>query len=856
MRIKKNIFVPLILIIFIFSFKSDAVPERKWEIYLIHHTHLDIGFTHPQEEVMKIQWKHLETAMDLIEKTKDYPDDAKFRWNPEVTWAIDAWFEQADEEQKKRFINHIKNNSIGIDALYGNMLTGLMRPSEFMESVSGKSVYEKLTDKWIDSIMITDVPGASWGMVTALHESGIRYVSIGPNRTHRIGYTRKVWGDRPFYWESGSGQHRVLCFVHGQGYSWFHQLNNMGMKKNLLSSAKILPYLKKLEKEGYPYDIIPIRYNIGADNGPPDLTISDQVKKWNEKHPDIRMRISTTSEAFSEFEKRYADQIPVYRGDFTPYWEDGAASSARETAITRNASEKLDQLQTVWTLIDDGDLPQDKFRDAWKEVLLFNEHTWGAHNAISQPYSEFAKTQWKWKEQRAINSLSFTNDIQSELSRKIAEDNIVDSSTYIEVINTHSWPVTGPVKTQRLENSEYNIETTDGKPVNSQILSDGALFFLAEDVPPFSSKKYILKPANKTTEGACSAKGNTISNGNFEIMLDEETGTISSLRNLEDGKEFVNNNFKDKFNEYIYIQGRSPQLGRRKGPKPETKITAKEEGPLYCSIEIEREVKNSNSLVTTITMYDGLDRVDIKNTLDRPVVKKKEGIHFAFPVNVNDPKVRYDLAWETAQVDVDQLEGACKNYYTPLRWVDVSGDNKGLSIVLVDAPLFEVGEITTDAFIYGWLKKTKQNGVIYSYVMNNYWETNYKAFQPGVTQFRYSLFPHGEYSAVTNNKDSLEVMQPMIVSNSTKTFKMPKQYVTSSNANIAVFSIKSSNKGGGLVFQLYNMADSAQDTTLKFSAQCSYPSIVTNGINDYGSPAPSEAITFGKHDVFTVRCGW
>ena len=28
---------------------------RNWKIYIIHHTHVDIGYTHTQDEVLKIQ---------------------------------------------------------------------------------------------------------------------------------------------------------------------------------------------------------------------------------------------------------------------------------------------------------------------------------------------------------------------------------------------------------------------------------------------------------------------------------------------------------------------------------------------------------------------------------------------------------------------------------------------------------------------------------------------------------------------------------------------------------------------------------------------------------------------------------
>jgi hypothetical protein len=60
--------------------------KNNWEIDLIHDTHLDIGYTQTQDEVLERQFEHLETAMDLIEANRNR-SSARFRWNPEATWA-------------------------------------------------------------------------------------------------------------------------------------------------------------------------------------------------------------------------------------------------------------------------------------------------------------------------------------------------------------------------------------------------------------------------------------------------------------------------------------------------------------------------------------------------------------------------------------------------------------------------------------------------------------------------------------------------------------------------------------------------------------------------------------------------
>lgn len=829
-------------------------PGRNWEIYLIHHTHVDIGYTAPQEEVMKKQWKNLEDAMDLVDRTGDMPDDAKFRWNPEATWALESWIEKADREEQERFIRQVKDGSIGLDGLFGNMLTGLCRPAELMQALSYKHELEKMTGVDIDSAMITDVPGWSWGLVTALSQNGVRYLSLGPNRGHRIGHTLGDWGDEAFYWVSPSGKEKVLCFVHGKGYSWFHTpaalVTEVGLK-NKLTPDRIFPYLEQLEKDGYPYDIIPIRYAVGSDNGPPDPGVSQVVKEWNEKYPRVKLRLSTASEALREIEKRYGKDIPEYSGDFTPYWEDGAASTARETAIARAASEKLEQAQTLWALLRAKEFPAADFHRAWNQVLLFNEHTWGAYNSITAPDSDFAVTQWEWKKQRAFDAADQADSLLGQAFAKIGPGASKGGMAYVQVFNTHSWAVSGPVTMSGRDLPGARVETADGKPVPSQVMSDGSLLFIARDVPPLSSSKYMVKEGPPYSEGSCKATEHKLENGKFSMELDPRKGTVKSIEDAKDGIEYVNNAFRDDFNQYVYIQWWLPQVGRRAKLFPDATFAVKDEGPVACSVRMERQAKKSSSLVTTVTMYDGLDRIDITNRLDRPRVRKKEGVLFAFPVLAENPAVRYDVAWGSVEVDKQQMLGACKNYITPLRWVDVSGDGAGMEIVLRDAPLFEAGAVTTDAVAYGWIRQTRHNGAIYSYVMNNYWETNYKADQPGVTSFEYSLIPHRGYDVSANMRNSREVMQPLIATPASPGFSMPAPPIAVKNENVIVESMRPLAEGG-IELMIFNVSDREQSTELATGGACRELLSLEGG-----SPGPSvkdKRLFLAGHEMVRLVC--
>jgi alpha-mannosidase len=817
--------------------------DRPWEIHLIHHTHLDIGYTHPQEEVIKKQWGYLDEALDLIDQTSGYPPEARFRWNPENNFAVEGWLAQASPEQKARFIRAAREGSIGLEGDFANMLWELCRPAELMQAMAGKYDLERITGVKVESAMLSDVPGMPWGLVTALAQNGVRYFSVGPNRGDRIGYVLKDWADKPFYWTSPSGRDRVLVFIHGKGYSWFHNGPQWDKLPILFTPKRVFGYLKDLEKSGYPYDIIPIRYNVGGDNGPPDPRIAAAVKAWNEQHPEVKVKLTTVSESFREFEARYGDKIPSFTGDFTPYWPDGAASTARETAMAREAAERLTQAQTLHALTP-GAYPAADFRAAWTNVLLFNEHTWGAYNSIVSPDGDLAKTQWEWKRMRAVEAVREAGELLASIAGP------ADASNSVTVVNTNSFAVKSPAIIKAA--GPAALETAAGKPIPAQALADGGLFFLAA-IDGLSQQQFILKPgAPAPAAGQCSATPASIANGRLEIRWDNDTGAITSVKRLADGREFVNQSFRDQFNGYVYINGRRPALSRTRDkfsrtPRPQATITVKEQGPLTCAVEIKRPAPGSNSLTTAIVMYDGLDRIDLINTLDRPVVRRPEAIHFAFPVAAQNPKVRYDVAWGSVEVDQDQLPGSCKNFFTPSRWVDVSGDDGGLAIVLVDAPMFEAGAIANDAKRVGWLRETVHNGVVYSYAMNNYWHTNYKADQPGVTVFRFSLFPHDGYDPAANSRMGLSVMEPLIVTAGKHSgLKAP---LTTGNDNIIIESILPSPLGPGLEIDLANLSDREQTAALAGAEKCR---LLTNG-RDL-TPLPPNPVTFSKHDLMRLVC--
>ena len=771
-------------------------PIRKWEVYLLHHSHVDIGYTHVQTEVVRMHWRYFEQVIELARKSADYPPGSRFKWNVEVLWAVDSYLKQASKEKREQFIEAVRKGWIALDALYGNELTALCRPEELIRLVDYAQKLRQRYGFTINSAMITDVPGYTWGIVPVLAQSGVKYFSVGPNRGHRIGYTLSSWGDKPFYWESPSGKRKVLCWVAGEGYSLFHA--------GRLDGGRLFEYLKRLEKSEYPYDMLQVRYSIGGDNGPPDPGLSEFVKKWNEKYAFPKLVVSTASEMCREFERRYGDRIPKARGDFTPYWEDGAGSSARETSLNRDAAERLVQAETLWAMLNPTKYPAEDFYKAWREVILYDEHTWGAHCSISQPDSNFTKAQWKIKQAFALEA-----DTQSQklLSDSLAKHrSSAKKVTAIDVFNTCSWARTDLVVLPKgLIVAGELIKDVDGKSVNSQRLSTGELAFLARDIPPFAAQRFTFHTGRIHTSGSAEVRGAKLNNGRIALTVDEKTGAIKSLKWKKLKADLVNRKNGFGLNDYFYVAGRNPKEPQRNGP---VKISVKERGPVVASLLIESDAPGCHKLSREVRLVAGMDRVDIINIIDKQKIYKQEAVHLAFPFNVPKGMMRMDTPWAVVRPEIDQLPGACKNYFTVQRWVDVSNKDYGVTWATVDAPLVEVGAITNDPRGgVGWIKKIEPSTTLYSYVMNNYWETNYKAGQEGPTTFRYSIMPHRRFDSGKASKFAIERSQPLIAVPVDSEAPIQRSILSVEPTGVIVTAFKPSEDGKAWVVRLFNTTD-------------------------------------------------
>jgi alpha-mannosidase len=793
-------------------------PVKKLTIYITPHSHTDIGYTEIQTAIEKKQVQNLVDGLAAAKRTADYPPGARFVWNVEVLWAADLYLHRLSEQQRAEFLDAVKKGQVVLNGMYLNELTGLCRPEELVRLFRYSTEMAERTGVPIDAAMTSDVPGQTWGTVTAMAHAGIRYFSTAPNYADRIGTILREWENNPFYWVGPDGRSKVLVWIPFWGYAMSHRYGKMspGLVEDLYTG---------LEKRKYPFEIAYVRWSGHGDNAIPDPAICEFVRDWNAKYTWPHFIISGTSEAFHAFEQRYGDRLALVRGDWTPYWEDGAGSSALETAMNRASSDRLAQAEALFAMLKPSAYPATAFEDAWNKVLLYSEHTWGADVSVSQPESQKTREQWDIKKGYAEAA-----DKQSRELLAAALEGGTQSGA-IDVFNTLSWPRTG-LATLSKELSAAGDRVTDdkGRAVPSQRLSSGELVLLAREVPPFAARRYVLGGSLKAEglgDGSSAfVQGTTLDNGIIRVRVDEKTGGIVELTAKGMDGNFADISGGEALNDYLYLPGDDLKDLRRSGP---VTIRAGEKGPLVASLVVESVAPGCKKLVRELRVVAGCDYVELVNTVDKERLQAKsynakegkESINFAFAFAVPDGDVLLDIPLGVMRPEADQMPSACKNWFSVGRWADVSNQDRGVTWVTLDAPLVQVGGLTATLLNSQtnpdvWRKHVEPTQKLYVWAMNNHWHTNYRAYQEGPTVFRFILRPHGRRDPAQASRFATAFSYPLLAAPARGERSADTPLLRVEPDDIIVTALKPSDDGRALIVRLFGTSAQARAAGLQW----------------------------------------
>jgi alpha-mannosidase len=841
----------------------ELKPVRQMLIYVLPHSHHDLGYTDLQANVEAKQIMNITRGINLARKTADYPEGSRFVWNLEVLWGADLYMQRSTDAAKAELIEAVRKGWIALNGSYANELTGLCRPEELLQLFRYSTLLGKKCDVKVDSAMMSDVPGFSWGTVTAMSQAGIRYFSAAPNYFDRIGTFMVAWQDKPFWWVSPSGKEKVLFWVPWTGYAMSHVMK--------VGPDFVSKYQDRMDDVHYSYDISYIRWSGHGDNAEPDPEISEFVRSWNEKYEWPRFSIASTGTAFSAFEKRYGNQLPQYRGDLTPYWEDGAGSSALETRMSRGAADRISQAFAVSAMASTKSYAPAAYDAAWRDVLLYSEHTWGAWCSVSNSESSFTKQQWDVKRAFAVDADKTSEEL---LTSALGESATTTNASQIEIHNVTSWDRTEIVYLSHdLSAAGDHVTDHAGKAVPSQRLSTGELAVLVTNVPAFGIASYKLSAKKPHHAGTpASIKDNVLENGFVRAKIDSATGNIVELNLHGKTQNLVDSQKGGSVNEYLFLSGNDVAHLEKSGP---AKVVVEDHGPLIVSVRVEASAPSCNSLVRRVRLAAETDYLELTNIVDKKRAAlnphpgsgdqagefaqrgSKESIQFAFPFAVPEGKMSMDIALGNMQPEVDQLPGSCKNWLPVGRWIDVANKEYGVTWATLDAPLVEVGMIS--ATMLGsqrdpniWRKHIEPTQTFYSWVMNNHWGTNYRAYQEGPVAFRYALRPHQGYDAAAASRFAIGLSEPLLATSSSNSKPSSESLLRVEPADVLALTLKPSDDGKAWIVRLFGASGEPRKAKLTWSTQSAGKTWLSNLAEEQLDSADGE-IPVAGWELVTLR---
>ncbi len=531
------------------------------------------------------------------------------------------------------------------------------------------------------------------------------------------------------------------------------------------------------------------------DNGSVWTNLRDFVRQWNEQVGEPRLRLATPRQWWEAIQP-FADQLPTYRGDWTDYWNFGCLSSARETAINRQSRVRLlvaDQLFAALTGLNRLSLEMtstfQRLRSAaWQALLLWDEHTWGADISVRHPEREDTYAQWHHKAHYAYHarslSLLLQRDGVAELARQIPRE----EGDALLAFNPLPWRrvVAAAVPPQVLQ-----LRGTPDDPTASRH---------SQDRDFIGARQWWLLPTEMLPTGYCiitrsqllespeeelpASEDEVVETQCHRLTFDRAQGGIVSWRDKQLGQELVGDKVSWRFASVVYervadLQHPWPrhllcetQWGafvHQRGWKPDWKADRWSSTKCLSHRVVQTPIGVEVTQVLEVPGLASPAAVRVRLPFHSPHVEVEwqmgmtthpEATYLAFPFAIPDAVARLDIGGYAMQPEADQLPGCCCDYFTVQRWVDLSNNAFGVTVACPINPMVQLGDFH---FAHNQAHFELRQALLLGWVTNNYWETNFRAYQAGRVRACYWLLPHpGGFDEAAAHRFGAEASLPII----------------------------------------------------------------------------------------------
>ena len=756
----------------------------KMTVYVIHASHTDVGYTDTQEKMKAHHIGFIREVLDLIEK------EPRFKWNCESYWCVQQFLADASEEEKALFVKYVKSGNIGVSGSYLNLT-----------DIASERVLNEMFDECVKErkalgiksryAMTADINGYGWGFSDVLSEHGIKGL-LSCIHTHH-GYHPLFRKQVPFRWKTPKGN--SLLVWNGDHYNLGNELGiaqasefeytlqdgltNAGLDPYEKARIRIKAYIDGVLEQGYEYDFITVSVSGNmTDNSPASLKVLEFIDRYNADGGDIELKLATLDEFFARVEK--IKNLPEYAGDWTDWWADGVSSTPADIIQYRAASCMYDVARKLDPSGDIGGA--ENYRSALYNLMFYAEHTWGYSSSITEPCHSQVNNLDGWKRLFALKANESATIACERINRHFGETPIsLHREIKFRAVNPHDFAVT-EMLVQDVEHfyghTHFDVideETGESVPFQIGSYSRGPEMCIFAALAPKQVRTFILreKAPRISSAGLCARSGiegvadlnhvltekegdyaytDAVENEFFRMEFGRPYG-VTRIYDKKNKKELLREGgiaFRpvyevtplDVTEDYLWVRrkmGRNRKAVRTDRHYGELKdIKLLENGTLYARIELKYYLKGTQECGVILTAHKLMPRITVDLRMHKDSVREPENIYLELPFATGEGTLYMDKAGAVLRPRIDQLPGTCVDFYNLQNGAAYIGKKSSVILAAKDTPLMSMGTLEAHPIkLMG--EGCPNNDLLYAWVMNNFWETNFKAGLGGFYQFRYTL---------------------------------------------------------------------------------------------------------------------
>jgi alpha-mannosidase len=791
---------------------ESAKPDlQQTAVRLTGNAHIDAAWLWPWTETVDVVRRTFGTALQLMDEYPQYTYTQSAAAYSE--WMIDKYpsmYKQISDRVKQGRWELVGGMWVEPDL---NMPDG---ESLVRQILIGKRYFKEEFGVDVRIGWSPDSFGYNWQLPQIYKKSGIDYF-----------VTQKMaWNDsnqlplKVFWWQSPDGSRVLTYFPH----DYVNVIDPTRIANDVAASEALNPGIPEMMH----------LYGIGDHGGGPTRAMLDDGMHWS--RPDVvfpKTSFGVAQGFFSDIESR-ADTAhsPVWNykvlasgnqhlpaapaGMYSlPIWNDELYFEYHRGVFTTQANHKRNMRESEEELLNAEKYssmawlaglpyPNTELTESWKRVLFNQFHDLAAGSGIAVIYRDA---------QRDYDFVRLQTDhVTSEALEKVSgqvNTTAPNGGVPLLVVNPLAWErsdlVTLNVKMPRLSNNGMTVLNSRGESLPFQVLSNNAesgiyqLLVEAKKIPSLGYEVLRVVNGGGPVHTDLEVHGTTLENSRLRVTVDPKSGCISSLYDKSTSFEEIASKgcgnelvaFKDTPKDYDAWNIDADFEDHYTNLDKADSVEVIEQGPVRATIRVVRHWQQSK-FVQDISLYAGLDRVDIGNEIDWHETHLL--LKAAFPLASSSSQATYEIPYGTIDRPTtrnNRFEKA-KFEVPVLRWADLGDGNHGLTLI--------------NESKYGY--DAKENVLRISLLRSPTWPD--PDADRGHHSFRYSLYPHsGNWKQALSVRRGYEFnykMLAMQVESHEGTLPPAHSFVEVTQDNVVLTAMKKSEDGNQLLFRFYEWA--------------------------------------------------